>query len=352
VHVPSLAVPGTRLVHALALAVLLVVAGCSDGDGDGADVTVAPRVTATSVPAAIFPLTGRRAPDTESTSRPALSTRMTNVDVGLLPYGLDSADIVFEDLVSQDETGFFAVFHSADAGRIGPMAAAQEDDPFLLSLFGGLYAHAGGDEPVIRAIRELPITDVGPSHAPEAYRAGDGPPIATGTALRERTPPDAVPPPPLFFFRGDADPVTASGAEAVERMTVLTTRTLSPSFAWDGANTRWLLTDGEEPRVINTRPQSVDNVVIMRAAYATGAPELVGAGDLVVGTGGRLVLGRWERPRPGARVRWLDAAGEDIRLRTGRTWVLIAPGFSEIETEPEGLVPSPAPSTSTSTSTP
>jgi hypothetical protein len=69
----------------------------------------------------------------------------------------------------------------------------------------------------------------------------------------------------------------------------------------------------------------------------SGAPSpeaiLVGEGEAWVLTGGKLVRGRWVRPDAGAVTQYLDAAGQPIPLKPGRTWVeLPEPGGASVTT--------------------
>ena len=59
-----------------------------------------------------------------------------------------------------------------------------------------------------------------------------------------------------------------------------------------------------------------------------GAPSAythsVGSGPAVVLRDGRVIPGRWVRPKAGAPTRYYDAAGKQITLRPGGAWVLLS----------------------------
>ena len=57
--------------------------------------------------------------------------------------------------------------------------------------------------------------------------------------------------------------------------------------------------------------------------------QLVGTGRLQVLTGGKLIDGTWSRPDIAHPAKLLDAAGAEIRLAPGQTWVeLPEPSYS------------------------
>jgi hypothetical protein len=57
----------------------------------------------------------------------------------------------------------------------------------------------------------------------------------------------------------------------------------------------------------------------------------VGSGRAVVFRDGRAVSGRWARSKAGRPTRYVDAAGADIPLRTGGTWVLLVASGSRLQ---------------------
>jgi hypothetical protein len=295
----------------------------------------------------VFTLTGRRAPDAESAVRPAVSVRIDDTDPVRARAGIDEADIIFEDIVGPKRTGMLAMFQSRDAASVGPVGAVQPGDPLLLLPLRGLFAHAGGSPELTRVIRNLGVTDVSVNRMPEVFRQRRDrePPnhyFINTTRLRELTPVDAVSPEPVFVFRTAGQPFEAPGVTPVHRITVRVGTAVTPSFKWDPVNARWFAGDGDGPRAADpARDLIVENVIVQLTTYEDGRPQLVGSGDLVIATEGKLARGFWVRERADIATRWLDSADADLRLTPGRTWVLTMPRFALIETDPAGLVPAP-----------
>jgi hypothetical protein len=350
---------GARLAAALAL--VAAVAGCSSQPGGPGDGVRSPRPTtsAATAPTPTFALTGRPAPDADTAVRPAISVRIDDVDAVRARAGIAEADIVFEDLLDAKRTGMLAVFQSGDAATVGPVGATEVADALLLVPLHGLYAHVGGPAEIIRLIRAGGIADLSRSRAEEAYKKREGRPpprdqfTSTG-ALRERTPVDARPPDPVFLFRAPGAPVDAPGAAPLGRMIVRPGTIITPSFGWDPGNKRWQLGDGDRPRVAEGNEKMfVENVIVQLVPYENGRPNLVGEGDILVATGGSLVRGRWIRDRPAVATRWIHGGGDDVRLDPGRTWVLIVPVGTPVDTTAEPAPPlTTPPTTAPPTTTP
>ncbi len=52
---------------------------------------------------------------------------------------------------------------------------------------------------------------------------------------------------------------------------------------------------------------------------------MVGSGDAWILSGGRITKGRWSKSSETAATKYTDAAGNPVKVATGRTWVHFAP---------------------------
>ena len=117
-------------------AVILVTAcgGGTDGASDEAATpeTVAPATTVaetttttTTIPPILAPLTGL--PVDAPLTRPALVAKIDNHPKARPQWGLNQADIVFEENVEM-LTRFAAVFHTNDSDPVGPIRSGRKQD--------------------------------------------------------------------------------------------------------------------------------------------------------------------------------------------------------------------------------
>ena len=132
-----------------------------------------------------------------------------------------------------------------------------------------------------------------------------------------------------------AGTATQSGEEATQ-VTIKLSRGQTTVWDWDAASGTYLRSDGSRASVSDTGVRhAARNVVILKTdsrASATDAnvPEtfLVGEGEAVVATGGRVVTGRWSQASVHDLPVLTTDAGEVITLDPGATWVHPVPRAS------------------------
>ena len=93
----------------LVMVLLMLAAGC--GGGDDSPSPKRPPAAAKEPPKPKFcPLTGKEAPKDLEAQRPALAAKLDNSPPGRPQAGLESADIVYEELAEGGITRFLAIF--------------------------------------------------------------------------------------------------------------------------------------------------------------------------------------------------------------------------------------------------
>lgn len=325
------------------LVVGLVVASCSGSSdststesaadsvaGDSTETTVAGSTT-TTIPIVRAPLTGAQAPDESVIGRPALVVKIDNHPRSRPQWGLNQADIVFEENVEQ-LTRFAAVFHSQGSDPVGPIRSGRIQDINLLASFNGpLFAWSGGNAQVASAIRKSTMVDLSHSAANEAggfrresSRVAPHNLVAETSKLWTLAPAEAKPPVPQFEYRadGEAVPTDSKPAGAVK-------------VSMDGVDVMWewspeLLTfvrsqDGKPHVDMQDVRINAPNVVVVSVVYSkvgsSPVAKSVGSGEVWVYTAGALIQGSWERTDPLKPFVLKDTKGAVIKLTPGRTWV-------------------------------
>lgn len=337
---------GAVLVVAILGAVAFVALGGDDADvavaGPTSDApgTSAVVATTTTEPAPVlrWPLTGLPGADGTGLARPALVVKIDNLDGGARPQvGINEADVVYEERVESGVTRFLAVFHSTDAGPIGPVRSGRTTDiPVFSALNRPMFAWSGSNELMAADIRAAAMVDVGHTPAVDQYfrdggrRAPHNLFIQGYQSMVEAHRDDAGVPPALFGFRPDGAAAVGEPVAAVD-IAWGGSSSVRVGYTWDG--TGWARTQNGTAHVDGAGvPVAPANVVVQFVEYGryrgAGPPvvaQLVGEGEVWVLTGGQRIVGRWVKPAVDAVTQYLLPDGTPIALTPGRTWVALAP---------------------------
>jgi hypothetical protein len=335
------------LLPVVLLVASLTLAACRDGGhskaktGDSAAGTTTPPP---SVAAGADPLTGVRSPN-GPVARPALIVKIDNAPKGRPQAGINNADIVVEEGVEGGVTRFAAIFHSRDAGSVGPVRSARSTDVAIATpLRRPLFGYSGTNAAFAELVRKAPLVDVGVGRFPTAYHREPGRPqtynLFTSTEpLFRAAPGELAAPPPLFRYRREGEGLSAAGSERAGRIQaqwkgrIVTTVV----YEWDPQAKTWLRTQDRTPHLdadgTRVAPRNVvfqlvnyhNTGFVDRSGAQVPEAELLGEGEAWVATDGRLVKGRWTRPSVDVVTTYTDGSGAPVLLTPGSTWVELVP---------------------------
>ena len=268
---------------------------------------------------------------------PALVVKIDNHDRARPQFGINSADVVFEEIVEGGLTRFAAVFHSQGADIVGPVRSVRTSDFDLLRNFNRpLFANSGGNEAVLELLRDVDYVDVSSNADVDSYRR-----------LTERQSPHNLVTstkslrivgddrggggsPPLLFARRDLDEPLPDTAVAVKGVDISYGAT-NVTYRWDPDRNGWIRSQDGSLHVdavgVVVAPEIVIvQIISYRRSSADGrSPEavLVGEGSALVLYGGHLIEGFWARREATALTYYTDRAGEAITVPSGNTWVAL-----------------------------
>lgn len=302
--------------------------------------------TTTTIPIVRAPLTGAQAPDESVIGRPALVVKIDNHPKSRPQWGLNQADIVFEENVEQ-LTRFAAVYHSQGSDPVGPIRSGRLQDINLLASFNGpLFAWSGGNAQVSAAIRKSTMVDLSHSSANEAggfrresSRVAPHNLVAETSKLWTLAPADAKPPVPQFEYRADGEtvPTDSKPAGAVK----ISMDGVDIMWEWSPENLTFVRSQDDKPHVdMQDVRINAPNVVVVSVVYtksgSSPVAKSVGSGEVWVYTAGKLIQGSWERLDPFKPFVFKDTKGAVIKLTPGRTWVEVIRAKSAAHI-PEGI---------------
>jgi Protein of unknown function (DUF3048) N-terminal domain/Protein of unknown function (DUF3048) C-terminal domain len=346
----------TRRTIASLLVLSATMAACGGGD-DSADTTTAtsdaPTTTAaattteapttdatttTTTPAVpLMPLTGLPVSDPALAERPALIVKIDDNPKAHPQAGLNQADIVYEEIV-EENTRFAAVFQSQDSDPVGPIRSGRTQDVLLFGSYNNpLFAWSGGNAGVTDAIAGSDFVNLsaqinavyqGGGFYRERGRSAPHNLMASTTALRTLTPPDAVPPPQQFQYLGAEQTAEGESASGVD----LTMDSLDVGWTYDPATATYLRTEDGDPHVDTADAQlAATNVLVIVCEYLPSpadrnSPEAqtIGFGEAYLFTAGKVVHGGWLRAEATDVFTLTDEDGQPLLLTPGNTWVELA----------------------------
>jgi len=268
----------------------------------------------------------------ENLSRPALAVKIDNVAPARPQTGINSADIVFVELVEGGLTRLAAVFHSQAPSEVGPVRSMRTGDFDLLAQFDSpLFANSGGNRITRQYLARSSLVDVGVNALSRLYYRDRSRPAphnlytnprnlwsAAASAGYDAGLPDA-----MFGFRepGSDPGGTAAGGIAVNY------GGSRVAYEWNGS--AWLRSQDGRPTVDAAGGRTAPTTVIVQftnyrqseANAETPEAITVGEGEAWIFTEGRLVKGRWNRPTLEDTTVYLDGSGNEVRILPGRTWI-------------------------------
>lgn len=294
-------------------------------------------------PPVFWPLTGLESGTVPA--RPALAVKIENSFDARPQTGLNSADMVWEEVVEGGITRFVAVYHSTLPPEVGPVRSLRPMDAAIAGPLDGLLAFAGGLRPFVDAaaaedLQILGDEGVGFHRVTHRYAPHNLYADPTGLLSRADEAHRTAPGPQFSIARPDQQPtaVVAGTPAAVVRLKL--SRVSHPSWAWSAAAGAWLRAEGGTPSVEAAGPPlRAANVVVMRVEIvntsitdAAGNPvpntQMVGTGEALVATGGRTIPATWSKKSPDEPVALTAPNGTAVLLAPGNTWVELVPTWN------------------------
>ncbi len=330
-------------VLAVVAVIVVIVVAYRHATNSRSTLATTPTTTTTTLATPIAPLTGLPDPSGLALRRPALTVKIENTPQAMPQWGLDRADVVYEEIVNGGITRLAAVFNSHAPAKIGPVRSVRPTDEQIVYPLGGIFAFSGGAPYAMAVIEKAPVTLVQESNAGAAMfrdpnRLAPHNLYAVGPSLFTfRAAP--VPPRPLFTYRGASTSVTGT---AVSSFTVPFPSIYPVTWTWNPASGSWDRTLFGQPVITGTGIRvSPVNVLVMWVDYVNGVgtftsyANLQGSGPVALFSAGREVRGTWSRgPSPADPITYHDAAGRVLALGPGQTWVELLNAGAVLSVQP------------------
>lgn len=290
----------------------------------------------------LCPLTGTEAPGGKVPQRPAEGVKIGNDPAARPQSGLDSADIVYEEMAEGGITRYLAIFQCHAAAQLGPTRSVRWDDWHILKSYGHpILAFSGGIDQWNTTVAEQTwLFDANGTFFPGAsayFRTSNRYPpenYYTSSAGLWALDKNHTPPPAQFQYA--AKPPSRAGT-AAQATIVAFAGGESVVWRWAPADHAWLRYYGAQP---DTTPSGAQlhaaNVIIQFVQTHPGpyaesgtVPDTesitTGSGKVYVLRDGRIEEGSWSCPTTGSLTRLSLRNGQAMSLAPGNTWIELVP---------------------------
>ncbi|MGH3673715.1 MAG: DUF3048 domain-containing protein [Pseudonocardiaceae bacterium] len=289
-----------------------------------------PAPSAAPAPPPVSPFTGLPT----DLNAPVLCTKIDNAGVARPQSGVESADLVYVELVEGGLTRLLAVYQSQVPRVLGPVRSARTSDVELLANFGRPALAFSGAAPAVNAlVARAPLLNASDQSRPDGYRRDRRRPMphnlyGNANLLRQ----GGSPPRDIGFRFGPMPPGGHPLAETTVRFPAATI-----GVQWVPAASRWVFSMDGAPFTSASGPRpSAATVVLQRvvvrdtgirdaAGSASPFALTVGSGDAVVLRDGQAFAGRWSRPAPEATTAFTLPDGSPLTFAPGPVWVVLVP---------------------------
>jgi hypothetical protein len=298
--------------------------------------TSLPTTTTTSAPKTpVAPLTGLPDPTHATRGRSALTIKIDNTPEAQPQYGVEDADVVYEEIVEGGITRLAAIFNSHLPSVVGPVRSVRRTDREIVFPIGGIFACSGGAQYALKSIATAPVklfdqADAGNTMFRDSQRDPPHNLFAYAELLMAKVG-KPRPPPALFSYE---PPGHSPRGPQVSSFVVNFENGYAATYTWNTTTRSWNRSVFGAPDVSANGVQiSPKNVIVMTVNYVGGAgvidsyAQLVGSGPVEVFSGGVVQRGTWSRSNLYHRDVYKNLAGKIIDLNPGQTWVeLLATG--------------------------
>ncbi len=324
----------------LVVVALVILSGAvaSVSAADTTTTTTSPTTTTTTkaiVHRRVAALTGLPDPTAVTKRRSALTIKIDNTPEAHPQYGINRADVVYEEIVEGGITRLAAIFNSNLPTKVGPVRSVRRTDREIVFPIGGIFAFSGGAQYAISSIETAPVKLIDESNAGAAmFRVSDRPPphnLFANAVLLMKEGGKVHTPPALFTYVPQS---TKAVGAPVGSFTVNFESGFATSYQWEAKTHDWLRSIFGAPDVTATGVRvAPTNVIVMSVNYVNGVgvegsyAQMVGHGPVEIFSDGRLQKGSWFRSNIRLKTAYRSASGKVIALRPGQTWVeLLATG--------------------------
>ncbi|MEA4919591.1 MAG: DUF3048 domain-containing protein [Clostridiaceae bacterium] len=274
-------------------------------------------------------------------------------------WGISQADIIYEMLAEGRITRLLAIFK--DPSKIEKLASIRSSRPYFIDIaqsYGAVYMHFGGSVPAYNAIAErkdlISIDGIKGSwegtlffRDPErrktlglehsVYTTGEYIENALASLNKDLSQAEQ---PSAFSFASDS---SASGGSAMSKVSVTYSERNKPYYVYDASKGTYLRYQYGDPHMDAYLGVQIEvkNLLVLRMEttdVAGNALKLVevktnGSGEGYYFCNGKYIPITWEKNAYNEPISFYDAAGSELKLERGKTFVSVVTEKAAVDIE-------------------
>ena len=282
-------------------------------------------------------LTGGLVADQAATTAPVTGIMIENSPDARPQSGLKNSGVVFEAIAEGGITRFMVLYQSEKPGLIGPVRSVRLYDVDWLVAFNAGLGHVGGSAAALAEIRNGTYRDLDQFfNSASYYRATDRAAPHNVYTTFERL--DALNAKKGYtsstftgFTRTDAAPSATPTASTVN--ITISSALYNSTYTYDKASNTYLRAQAGAPHLDRESGQIAPSVVVAMRVNETTVFEdgyrqaitTIGSGEATIFQNGVAIPVTWHKTSKTSQITFTDAAGTDVPLIRGQTWLVAVP---------------------------
>ncbi len=326
-------------------ALILTAAGCAATAPEPAPSPTVPVYVSTyetPAPTELAPLRGTTVP-AGSLAHSAIAAKVDNHWDARPQVGLESTDIVYEELVEGGITRYVAIWQSTIPELLGPVRSIRPMDPDIAAPYGGIIAYSGGQQRFVNLMQATPVYNAihGMGDTANTFFRTDSKRAPHNVLVKatEVVAQHADIPAPAQQWAYSLDAASSSAAKEGAPVSAIHYRfsnMFDGSWTYDPDSQTYLrIQQGSADLDSSGNQLRASNVVVLRVGVVDdqGVPKtlLEGSGEAWISTGGGTIHGTWSKASQTEPLQFTDDRGFGIRLGAGNTWVELVPTRGSVE---------------------
>jgi len=283
------------------------------------------------------PLTGKEVANQAATTQAVTAVMIENSPDARPQSGLKDAGVVFEAIAEGGITRFAVLYQQEKPALIGPVRSVRMYYVDWIAAFNASVAHVGGSLAALNEVRNGSYRDIDQFfNGGSYYRASDR--YAPHNVYTTSEKLDALNAAKGFtssaftgFTRKDS--VAAKAPTATSMSVDISGPQFDSSYAYNAATNTYDRSEGGAPHKDREAGQISPRVVIVmtipeRTVLEDGYREqidAIGSGKAVIFQDGTVQEVTWTKKSKKDQITFTDAAGKDVPLARGQTWLTSVP---------------------------